>query len=212
MFTRVMPGERTVRDAANALKRAAQERERDARRADKERAAFLRTPVGQARAAFERGDRVFQCALEVERQDAVILNAIAREGWELVSGVRPLRARPGEARHHGRLLPLPQGRAPPAVAGRAMIELHDRGRAQVLELFVHLDRPGPMGDRQIAHYGELRAAEMSHDLALERTIARFRLREQAWYQAQLTRARTIADGATAPPALRELRGRVASCH
>ena len=54
MFTRVMPGERTVRDAANALKRAAQERERDARRADKERAAFLRTPVGQARAAFER--------------------------------------------------------------------------------------------------------------------------------------------------------------
>ena len=77
-----------------------------------------------------------------------------------------------------------------------MIELHDRGRAQVLELFVHLDRPGPMGDRQIAHYGELRAAEMPHDLALKRTIARFRLREQAWYQAQLTRARTIADGAT----------------
>ena len=77
-----------------------------------------------------------------------------------------------------------------------MIELHDRGRAQVLELFVHLDRPGPMGDRQIAHYGELRAAELSHDVALERTIARFRLREQAWYQAQLARARKIADGAT----------------
>ena len=75
-----------------------------------------------------------------------------------------------------------------------MIELLDRGRAQVLELFVHLDRPGPMGDRQIAYYGELRAAEMSHDVALERTIARFRLREQAWYQAQLTRARKIADG------------------
>ena len=86
MFTRVMPAERTVRDAANALKRAARDRERDARRAGKERAAFLRTPVGQARAAFERGDRVFQCALEVERQDAAILNAIAREGWDLVSG------------------------------------------------------------------------------------------------------------------------------
>ena len=79
MFTRVMPAERTVRDAANALKRAAQERERDARRADNERAAFLRTRVGQARVAFERGDRVFQCALEVEREDAVILNAIAHE-------------------------------------------------------------------------------------------------------------------------------------
>ena len=77
-----------------------------------------------------------------------------------------------------------------------MIELPDRGRAQVLELLVHLDRPGPWGDRQTAHYGELRAAEMPHDLALERTIARFRLREQAWYQAQLARARQIADGAT----------------
>jgi hypothetical protein len=89
MFTRVMPAERAVRDAANVLKRAAQERERVAHRTDKEQAEFRRTPVGQARAAFERGDRVFQCALDVERQDAVIvseiLDAVAREGWEPVS-------------------------------------------------------------------------------------------------------------------------------
>ena len=90
MFTRVMPAEQAVRDAANTLKRAAQERKRVARRTDDERAAFRRTPVGQARAAFERGDRVFQCALDVERQDAAIvseiLDAVAREGWEPVSG------------------------------------------------------------------------------------------------------------------------------
>ena len=42
---------------------------------------------------------------------------------------------------------------------------------------------------------ELRAAEVSHDVALERTIAHFRLREQAWYQAQLGRARKLADAA-----------------
>jgi hypothetical protein len=86
-----MPAEQAARDAANVLKRAAQERERVARRAaDKERAAFRRTPIGQARAAFERGDRVFQCALDVERQDAVIvseiLDAVTREGWKLISG------------------------------------------------------------------------------------------------------------------------------
>ena len=49
-------------------------------------AAFLRTPVGQARAAFERGDHVFQCALDVGSDTCEILNAIAREGWDLVSG------------------------------------------------------------------------------------------------------------------------------
>jgi len=91
MFTRVMPAERAARDAANVLKRAVQEHERVARRAaDKEQAAFQRTPIGQARAAFERGHRVFQCALDVEHQDAVIvseiLDAVAREGWELDSG------------------------------------------------------------------------------------------------------------------------------
>jgi hypothetical protein len=74
------------------------------------------------------------------------------------------------------------------------VELHGRGRAQVQELRLHLDRAGPMGDRQIAYYGELRAHEISHDLALERTIYHFQLREQAWYQARMTRARKIADG------------------
>ena len=86
MFTRVMPGEQAVRDASNALKRAARECEEVARRADAERGAFLRTPVGQARAAFEREDHVFQCALDVGSDTCELLNAIAREGWDLVSG------------------------------------------------------------------------------------------------------------------------------
>ena len=64
----------------------------------------MRTPVGQARAAFERGDHLFQYDHDVESQNAVIvsmvgstttrsssdpseiLNAVAREGWELVNG------------------------------------------------------------------------------------------------------------------------------
>jgi hypothetical protein len=74
--------------------------------ADRERQwqAFLRSPAGQARAAFERGDHVFQYAIDVMSQQAVIasmvgstttrkttdpvavLNSVCREGWELVNG------------------------------------------------------------------------------------------------------------------------------
>ena len=86
MFTRVMPGEQAVRDASNALKRAARECEGSRGAPTRSEAAFLRTPVGQARAAFERGDHVFQCALDVGADTLRLLNAIAREGWELVSG------------------------------------------------------------------------------------------------------------------------------
>lgn len=72
--------------------------------AERERAAFAATPVGLARAAFERGDHLFQYSHDVEAQQAVIvamigsttnrkttdpsqiLNAVCREGWELVNG------------------------------------------------------------------------------------------------------------------------------
>jgi len=71
---------------------------------DAEEHAFLRSPVGQARAAYDRGDRVFQCSIDVMKKDAVILfmdgsdtlqmttdpvavlNAVCREGWELITG------------------------------------------------------------------------------------------------------------------------------
>ena len=65
---------------------------------------FLESPVGRARAAYERGDRVFQFAHDVMSQQAVIvgmvgsatmkktrdpsevLNAVCDEGWDLVNG------------------------------------------------------------------------------------------------------------------------------
>lgn len=73
--------------------------------AAREREEFLRTPVGQAQNAFERGDQAFQYQLDVLNQLAVIapllvgetkyrrttdsvevLNAVCAEGWELVNG------------------------------------------------------------------------------------------------------------------------------
>ncbi len=69
-----------------------------------EERAFLLSPVGQARAAYERGDTLFQCSIDVMAQTAVVvimrgsrtkqwardpvavLNSVCREGWELVNG------------------------------------------------------------------------------------------------------------------------------
>ena len=66
--------------------------------------AFQASPVGQARIAFQRGDRVFQYAHNVMSQKAVvvkivgarsppstadpsvILYSVCNEGWELVNG------------------------------------------------------------------------------------------------------------------------------
>jgi hypothetical protein len=79
----------------------ARRREQDLRR---EREAFLATPQGQARQAYERGDLVFHYVLDVMTQQAVIvsmvgstttkkttdavgvLNAVSKEGWDLVNG------------------------------------------------------------------------------------------------------------------------------
>ncbi|MFI5804350.1 hypothetical protein [Streptomyces sp. NPDC051561] len=84
-------------------RREAQER-RLADELAQEREAFLSTPVGRARVAFERGDLVFQCSIDVMSQQAIIvamvgsstaqrstdpvvaLNAVCREGWDLVNG------------------------------------------------------------------------------------------------------------------------------
>jgi hypothetical protein len=76
----------------------------EAEQREKERQAFFATPVGQARTAFERGDHVFQYAIDVMNQQAIIvamvgsttsqksndpvaiLNSVCHEGWELVNG------------------------------------------------------------------------------------------------------------------------------
>jgi hypothetical protein len=77
---------------------------KEAQRREKERQAFLRSPAGQARLAYERGDHVFQYSIDVMSQQAVIvnmvgsmttnkstdptaiLNSVCDEGWELVNG------------------------------------------------------------------------------------------------------------------------------
>lgn len=58
-----------------------------------ERAAFDKTPAGQARLAYERGDYAFQCSVDVTTQqvgdttsetESVVLASICHQGWELV--------------------------------------------------------------------------------------------------------------------------------
>jgi predicted RNA-binding Zn-ribbon protein involved in translation (DUF1610 family) len=83
---------------------AASEARRRAEAIAAARDEFFRTPAGQARIAFERGDQVFQYAHNVMSQQAiivamvgsttatktadpsVILNSVCNEGWELVTG------------------------------------------------------------------------------------------------------------------------------
>ena len=101
MFSKTKSPEELAEKERQRAQKDAQMAERQAQR---EREAFRRTPVGQARVAFERGDHLFQYAHDVESQDAVIvsmvgsttnrsssdpseiLNGVAREGWELVAG------------------------------------------------------------------------------------------------------------------------------
>jgi hypothetical protein len=84
--------------------RGAAEQAREAKRAERERQAFLASPIGQARTAYEEGDRVFQANFEVMSQTAeivammgsfntskannptAVLNGIVKEGWELING------------------------------------------------------------------------------------------------------------------------------
>jgi hypothetical protein len=97
--------EELARETAEKERRQAEaESRRQAEQVEKERQAFLKSPVGMARAAFDRGDLVFQYSIDVMNQAAIIvamigsatshktidsvevLNAICREGWDLVSG------------------------------------------------------------------------------------------------------------------------------
>jgi hypothetical protein len=84
--------------------RAEAARSEQAAELERQRQAYLASPQGQARTAFERGYEVFQASFGVMSQQAVvvamadspttkqpndptaILNCICREGWELVTG------------------------------------------------------------------------------------------------------------------------------
>ena len=58
-------------------------------------------------------------------------------------------------------------------------------RAQVQELYRHLDGTGVEADQRMAYYGQLRAQEHSHAGALEVAIEHFRLRDRDWYQRRM---------------------------
>jgi hypothetical protein len=93
---------RAAKAAAKAEAAATKETARQAAQARAAEEAFYATPVGMARVAFQRGDHVFQYSIDVMSQSprrvgarpakldmsdpSEVLNAVAREGWELVNG------------------------------------------------------------------------------------------------------------------------------
>ena len=104
LIKRATPEEKEAQQKAKLIADAERERLKEEQRLQQMRVAFLTSPPGQARTAFERGDRVFQCSFDVKQTKAVvipmwgatnttsstdpteILNAVCREGWELVTG------------------------------------------------------------------------------------------------------------------------------
>lgn len=93
--------DKELRKAAESTAKAEREEEQ---RVERERQAFLASPAGQARTAFDRGDRLFQFEIDVKNTKAVvipmgaattqtsstdpveILNSVCHEGWDLVNG------------------------------------------------------------------------------------------------------------------------------
>jgi hypothetical protein len=83
---------------------ATREREQEAKRREQEIQAFNQSPAGLARAWYAGGANVFQVAIDVMSQQAIIVamvgsnttqkttdplavvNSVCREGWELVNG------------------------------------------------------------------------------------------------------------------------------
>jgi len=97
--------EKLLREQEKRGRAEEKERERKAAERERVRQAFLASPVGLARAAFDRGDQVFQYELDVQNVKATVLpmvtakglrtqatnasdvlSAVCDEGWELVNG------------------------------------------------------------------------------------------------------------------------------
>lgn len=98
------PEEKAAKEAAKTAKREADAEKRKEEAARKAWQEFWTTPAGQARRAYADGDVVFEYSVNtleqkqaarfsviggVKRQtnDAtIVLNAVSREGWELLTG------------------------------------------------------------------------------------------------------------------------------
>ncbi|WP_328438545.1 hypothetical protein OHA71_17915 [Streptomyces sp. NBC_00444] len=104
LISKKSPEQQAQAAAEKARKQQEAEEKRRADQLDRERQAFMSTPVGQARQSFKRGDLVFQCSIDVMSQQAIIvamvgsttaqrtndpvvvLNAVCQEGWALLNG------------------------------------------------------------------------------------------------------------------------------
>ncbi len=104
MLKKSSPEERAAEEASRQAIQDEIRAQRDRELAEKRRLAFSNSPPGRARAAYDRGCRVFQCSIDVMNQEAVILimegsdtlqtttdpvdvlNSVCREGWELING------------------------------------------------------------------------------------------------------------------------------
>jgi hypothetical protein len=104
LVQRKTPEQRTEEGRIREQRQQEAEARKHAEQVEKAWQAFLNTPTGRARTAYERGDHVFQCSIDVMSQQAIIvamvgsttaqrttdpvevLNSICREGWDLVNG------------------------------------------------------------------------------------------------------------------------------
>ena len=84
--------------------KAADERRKDEEREQKEHERWVRSAPGQARLSYERGDVVFQCAVDLavhrgvivpmtggftstqDKDPSKVLNEVCAEGWVLATG------------------------------------------------------------------------------------------------------------------------------
>ena len=96
--------ERAAQAARKDEERQAAEERKRLEAVERAKREFFATPAGQARTAYEVGDHVFQYAIDVMSQEAIIvamvgsrtskktsdpvaiLNSVCHEGWELVNG------------------------------------------------------------------------------------------------------------------------------
>jgi hypothetical protein len=80
--------EREVQQKQREQAQAEQQVRELAQRREQVRSAFFAAPAGQARLAFERGDRAFQCMIDAMKttDPVTTLNFVCNEGWELVNG------------------------------------------------------------------------------------------------------------------------------
>lgn len=104
LISRKTDDEKAAELQARAIEQDMRRRRQQEEAATKKRLLFFETPAGRARAAFERGDQVFQYSANVMSQKAIIvamvgsntsrrtsdpseiLNSVCNEGWELVNG------------------------------------------------------------------------------------------------------------------------------